>query len=62
MTAQHLDLDTIETLARDALLRAGASPAQAAPVARSTRLAERDGIRSHGLMYVPVYAEHLRCG
>ncbi len=62
MTAQVLDLDTIETLARDALLRAGATPAQAGPVARSTRLAERDGIRSHGLMYVPVYAEHLRCG
>ena len=62
MTAQNLDLGSIEILARDALLRAGAAPHQAAPVARSTRLAERDGIRSHGLMYVPVYAEHLRCG
>jgi (2R)-3-sulfolactate dehydrogenase (NADP+) len=57
-----MDLDAIEDLARDALTRAGASKAQAGPVARSTRLAERDGIRSHGLMYVPVYAEHLRCG
>jgi len=62
VTAQNLDLGSIEILARDALLRAGAAPHQAAPVARSTRLAERDGIRSHGLMYVPVYAEHLRCG
>jgi len=43
-------------------MRAGASTRQALPVARSTRRAERDGIRSHGLMYVPVYAEHLRCG
>ena len=49
-------------MARETLLRAGASQAQAGPVARSTRLAERDGIRSHGLMYLPVYAEHLRCG
>ena len=57
-----LTLDEVEALARDTLVRAGASDAQAASVARSTRLAERDGIRSHGLMYVPIYAEHLRCG
>lgn len=62
MTKQRFDLDRIENMARDALLRAGAAPAQAEPVARATRLAERDGIRSHGLMYVPVYAAHLRCG
>ena len=55
-------LDEIENLARDALEGAGASAQQAASVARSTRLAERDGIRSHGLLYVPIYAEHLRCG
>ena len=57
-----LTLDAIETLARETLERAGASPAQAAPVARSTFLAERDGVRSHGLLYVPIYAEHVRCG
>lgn len=57
-----LHLDAIEALACDALRRAGATLAQAGPVARATRQAERDGIRSHGLMYVPVYAEHLRCG
>ncbi|MFP4570756.1 Ldh family oxidoreductase [Rhodosalinus sp.] len=62
MTARNLSLDSIEELAQEALARAGAAPAQAGPVARATRLAERDGIRSHGLMYVPVYAEHLRCG
>ena len=57
-----LGLDDVEALARDALKRAGASDRAAASVARSTRAAERDGIRSHGLMYVPIYAEHLRCG
>jgi len=62
LAARHFDLDDIEHLTRETLVRAGASQAQAGPVARSTRLAERDGIRSHGLMYVPVYTGHLRCG
>jgi (2R)-3-sulfolactate dehydrogenase (NADP+) len=52
----------VETLARETLLSAGASAAAASAVARSIRLAERDGIRGHGLMYLPIYAEHLRCG
>lgn len=62
MTDTTLSLDQVEDLARQTLVRAGASMEQAASVARSTRVAERDGIRSHGLMYVPIYAEHLRCG
>lgn len=62
MTDMALTLDQVEELALQALLGAGACMQQAASVARSTRLAERDGIRSHGLMYVPIYAEHLRCG
>ena len=57
-----LTLDEVEALARQAVERAGASADAAASVARSTRLAERDGIRSHGLLYIPIYAEHLRCG
>lgn len=57
-----LTLDEVEALAHGALASAGASDAAARAVARSTRLAERDGIRSHGLLYVPIYAEHLRCG
>ncbi|SEL27535.1 (2R)-3-sulfolactate dehydrogenase (NADP+) [Roseovarius azorensis] len=57
-----LTLDEIEQLARDRLRRAGASERQATAVARSMRLAERDGIVSHGLMYLPVYTDHLRCG
>lgn len=62
MTHTTLSLDQVENLAFQTLQNAGASDHQAASVARSTRLAERDGIRSHGLMYVPIYAEHLRCG
>ncbi len=59
---ERLSLDDVEALARDTLARAGASATAAASVARSTRQAERDGIRSHGLMYIPIYAEHLRVG
>jgi (2R)-3-sulfolactate dehydrogenase (NADP+) len=62
MTDMTLTLTEVEALAFSALQRAGAAQHQAASVARSTRLAERDGIRSHGLIYVPIYAEHLRCG
>ena len=60
--AETLSLDDVEALARDTLARAGASEQAATSVARSTRAAERDGMRSHGLLYVPIYAEHLRCG
>jgi (2R)-3-sulfolactate dehydrogenase (NADP+) len=57
-----MTLDQVEALALQTLQEAGATVMQAAPVARSIRLAERDGMRSHGLMYLPIYAEHLRCG
>lgn len=55
-------LDDVEKLAHRRLVEAGASSEAAASVARSTRRAERDGLRSHGLLYVPIYAEHLECG
>lgn len=58
----RMTLDEVETLAQQTLARAGATAAQALPVARSIRAAERDGMRSHGLLYLPVYAEHLTCG
>lgn len=58
----RMALDEVEDLALHRLLVAGASAAQAGPVARSIRQAERDGVRSHGLMYLPVYVEHLVCG
>ncbi|MEZ5784438.1 MAG: Ldh family oxidoreductase [Rhizobiaceae bacterium] len=57
-----MTLAEIEHLSLNALTAAGTSRENAAAVARSTMLAERDGIRSHGLLYVPIYAEHVRCG
>jgi len=62
MTERMLTLAAVEQLCLHALTAAGASEDNAAAVARSTMLAERDGIRSHGLLYVPIYAEHVRCG
>ncbi len=58
----RMSLDAIEAACHYALTAAGATAANAASVARSTRLAEQDGIRSHGLLYVPIYASHLRSG
>jgi len=52
----------IETLARNALIRHGASEAQAQALAAGIAAAERDGLKSHGLMYLPTYCEHLTCG
>lgn len=57
-----LTLTKVEDLARAALMGAGANETSASAVARSTWRAERDGVRSHGLMYVPIYAEHVQCG
>ena len=62
MNETILSLGEIEQLSKRALMAAGTTEANAASVARSTMLAERDGIRSHGLLYVPIYAEHVRCG
>lgn len=60
--SQILTLDNIHQLAKLALLGAGASEQAAQAVAQSTVWAERDGIRSHGLQYVPIYADHIKCG
>ncbi|MBT1155577.1 Ldh family oxidoreductase [Aminobacter anthyllidis] len=62
MTEGTMTLAAVEQLCLRALISAGACEDNAAAVARSTMLAERDGIRSHGLLYVPIYAEHVRCG
>ncbi len=62
MAEVRLTLDGVEALAVETLMASGASRDNAASVALSTRAAERDGIRSHGLMYLPIYSEHLRCG
>lgn len=62
MTERTITLAAVEQLCLRALTAAGASEDNAAALAHSTMLAERDGIRSHGLLYVPIYAEHIRCG
>ena len=43
----------IETLALEALMRHGASERQAEALAAGIAAAERDGLKSHGLMYLP---------
>lgn len=58
----RMTLDEIEALALRVLTEAGANAVQGLSVARSIRAAERDGMRSHGLLYLPIYAEHLTCG
>jgi len=62
VTARVLSPAAIAWLAAQALRRHGASEAQAAALAAGISAAERDGIRSHGLMYLPTYCEHLTCG
>ena len=52
----------VEELAFGALVAAGTREASARALARAVAAAEREGIRSHGLMYVPTYCEHVTCG
>jgi (2R)-3-sulfolactate dehydrogenase (NADP+) len=52
----------VGALARRALIASGCSPDNADSQLRSVVDAERDGIKSHGLAYVPIYCEHLKCG
>jgi (2R)-3-sulfolactate dehydrogenase (NADP+) len=58
----RLTVAAVEELARNALIQAGATEATAASVGRAIAAAERDGVASHGLAYLGVYCEHLRCG
>lgn len=62
MTTKTLSLGDIEELAKSALEGAGTRPQSAASLARAVAAAERDGIKSHGLVYVPIYCEHVQCG
>ena len=59
---ETLSLAEIEDLASRTLQAAGTSEAAARSLARGIALAERDGIRSHGLLYLPIYCEHVQCG
>ncbi|MEH6575514.1 MAG: Ldh family oxidoreductase [Amphritea sp.] len=62
MTTRTLSLAQIEELSYQALTGAGTSDTAARSLARAVAAAERDGIKSHGLVYVPNYCEHVRCG
>lgn len=62
MTTANLTIAEIEDLAQNALEGAGTRPESAASLARAVAAAERDGIHSHGLVYVPIYCEHVQCG
>ena len=62
MSTQHLSLEQVEGLTVQALSGAGASSDSASSMAKAVRAAERDGIPSHGLLYVPTYCEHVKCG
>ncbi|NDW48051.1 Ldh family oxidoreductase [Ruegeria sp. PrR005] len=57
-----LSLDEIEDLSFRALVAAGTSEANARPLAVATAATEADGIASHGLLYIPIYCEHVQCG
>jgi (2R)-3-sulfolactate dehydrogenase (NADP+) len=58
----RLSIEEIGRLAERALTKSGASGLAAARVANAVAAAERDGIASHGMAYVPTYCEHLGCG
>lgn len=62
MSGQILTPDAIASLCVEALRRHGASEGQAVALAAGIAAAERDGVRSHGLMYLAIYCEHLTCG
>lgn len=59
---ETLTLSEIENLAYDALVAAGTAPESARPLAVATAMTEADGVASHGLAYVPIYAGHVECG
>ncbi len=57
-----LSLSEIEDLSFRALVAAGTSEANARPLAIATAATEADGVASHGLAYIPIYAEHVQFG
>ena len=59
---QRLNRKEIEELASNALIASGALETSAKSLAKAVASAEMDGIKSHGLVYLPIYCEHLLCG
>ncbi|MGE3147838.1 MAG: Ldh family oxidoreductase [Pseudorhodoplanes sp.] len=62
MSSETFTLAQVRALSGEALRACGASPEAADAVADAVAAAERDGVASHGLAYVPTYCEHLLCG
>jgi (2R)-3-sulfolactate dehydrogenase (NADP+) len=64
VSAQYstLTVHAIVALTMKALRVSGASDVNARPVAIATAAAEVAGMPSHGLLYVPIYCDHLRVG
>ncbi|MEO1944143.1 MAG: Ldh family oxidoreductase [Candidatus Thioglobus sp.] len=62
MNTTTLNKTEIEQITIQALTNSGASLIAASSMARGVVAAEMDGISSHGLIYVPIYCEHLVCG
>jgi (2R)-3-sulfolactate dehydrogenase (NADP+) len=60
--ARNMTIAEIEALALKALTAAGTTETNAAALARAVAAAEREGIASHGLAYVPTYCTHVQCG
>ena len=58
----RMSLREIETLAYDALKAVGTDDTAARAMAIATAATEADGVASHGLAYIPIYAEHVTCG
>ena len=53
MAKTRMNLEAVEALALEALLGAGTEETAARSLARAVRAAEHDGMRSHGLLYLP---------
>jgi len=62
MRTTSISLQSIYSLARDAMLNAGANQENADAVADTVMRAERDGSHSHGLFRIPGYVSSLRSG
>jgi (2R)-3-sulfolactate dehydrogenase (NADP+) len=57
-----MSVQDIRDLSFKALVGAGASDKSGRSLSRAIAAAERDGISSHGLAYLPTYCEHVLCG
>jgi (2R)-3-sulfolactate dehydrogenase (NADP+) len=58
----RLTLQQVHELARQALMSSGGGAQQSDLVAQSIAEAEAQGSRNVGLVYLPTYCAHLRCG